>query len=162
MRVWNLSEAEDLVERVVAPLPRESQFGRRRVPVRAKHPLFVKLQLFAGVASLAITISAAGIVSKDSVRLPSWEAVVSRSAPNIRGPLESIFEGRFNPQWREDDEASLLRQVVESRLLAEEPESARKEVARFIFSNQQESLTIEAPRLNLLQVERIVKERKTS
>jgi hypothetical protein len=137
--------------------------ARTRKALRAQKPLLVRLELFAGVVSLALTISVGGtIVNSDSVRLPSWEAAVCKTAAEVRGPLDGMFRDRFGPEWTETQEAALLGEIVAHRLLADKPAPNLTETTQFIFSNQQENLALESPRLSLGQIRRIVSERKIS
>lgn len=162
MRIWNLHEPEsgDLAEKVVATLP-TSHLVRPRMPLPAQKPQ--SLKIIVGIASLALAIQVgSAVVNTNFVRLPSWEVAVTKSGPNLQGPLDTMFHDRFSSGWTEAEEASLLDEIVANRLLANEPKPEPNEVARFVFSNQQEDLTVETPRLSLGQIQRIVKERKTS
>jgi hypothetical protein len=84
-------------------------------------------------------------VNQGSVRLPSWETAVIRSAPDAKAPLEGVFCGRFDSEWTPEIENSLLGQIVEKRLAGR---SAPDSVAAFIFSNLQEDITLDGPRLS--------------
>ncbi|HTR67517.1 MAG TPA: hypothetical protein VMH85_17185 [Terriglobales bacterium] len=160
MRIWNLNEEAGFTAKVVEELPK-SQLNRPR-----KYSLIqksVSLKIAAGIASLAVSVSIGiAVVNKEIVTLPSWQAAVSRAAPDSSRPLEGMFRDRFDSEWTEAHEESLLSDIVEKRLLADRPKIEPIEIARFVFSNQQENLTLETPRLSLMVVERIVRERKTS
>jgi hypothetical protein len=72
-----------------------------------------------------------------------------------------MFVGRFNSEWTEANEQSLLNQIAENRLSKKEGDSAA-DVAHFIFSNQQESINLESPRLSLGTIQLLVRKRKSS
>ena len=158
MRIWNLNEPINLAEDVVTV--RVSR-PRRRVPFRGSRPMTIKL--FAGVASLAVTLAlGTAVVNRDVVRLPNWATAVSKSVSDLHGPLDLMFRDRFSAQWTDALETSLLNEIVENRLLVDRSQPGPTQVARFIFSNQQESMTLETPRLSRVVIERIVKERRIS
>jgi hypothetical protein len=160
MRIWNLNEpinlADDVLETAQGPHPR-----RRRAHFLARRP--TSLRLLAGIASLAVTVTVGtAIVNRDVIRLPNWETAVSKSAPELRGPLDHMFRDRFSAEWSDALEASLLNEIVENRLLRQKSQPEPADIADFIYSNQQENIVLDTPRLNRVTIERIVKERKTS
>src|SRR3989442_1061867 len=139
MRIWNLNEPADLAENVVAPLPANSHLVRPRASLRTQKAQ--SLKIVVGIASLALTIYVdAAVVNSDFVRLPSWAAAVSKSAPDLQGPLDSVFRGRFSSGWTETEEGSLLGEIVTHRPLVNKPKTEPTRIARLIFSNQQENI----------------------
>jgi len=123
----------------------------------------MSIKLLAGFASLAVMISLGpAVVNHDIVRFPNWKTAVSKSASELQGPLDLMFRDRFTTEWTDALESSLLNEIVENRLFADESQPGPTQVAHFIYLNQQENITLETPRLSRLEILRIVKERKSS
>src|SRR3989442_10448617 len=133
MRVWILSEPADLAENVVAPLPASSHLVRPRASLRTQKAQ--SLKIVVGIASLALTIYVdAAVVNSDFVRLPSWAAAVSKSAPDLQGPLDSVFRGRVRSVWTGTEEAMPLGAIVNHRPPVNKAKPAPTRIARLIFS----------------------------
>ncbi len=159
MRVWNLSELEELTEIVVDELPNTKLVRPRS---RCSLTVFSPLNVLSGIATIALIISFAGIhVTQGSTRLTNWSVAISKNSPEIRPPLHSMFQDRFSAEWTEGGEGLLLDKIVENRL-TKNTEGMSEAVIEFAFANQQESLTHESPVLGLETVRRIMKQRKTS
>jgi hypothetical protein len=155
MRMWNLTEPSQFDDVVVENL---AESKRMRPRVAASH--FQSVKAIAGVASIVFTVSFANfVVNQGSVRLPNWSIAVARSAPDLRPPLQGVFGNRFNSDWTNDVENSLLNEIVERRL-ASGPLPDR--TGLFIYSNQQEDITLESPRLTLDSISKIARRQKIS
>jgi hypothetical protein len=155
MRMWNLAEPSEFNDVVVENLA-ESKRMRPRV-ARASH--FQSVKAIAGVASIVFTISFSNfVVNQGSVRLPNWSTAVARSAPDVRPPLQGVFGSRFNSDWTKDVENSLLNHIVERRLA---PGPLPDRTGLFIYSNQQEDITLQSPRLTLDSISKIARRQKT-
>jgi hypothetical protein len=150
MRVWNLNEPDALNDVVVEEL----------APSKRTHPRvhvagFQSFKTIVGVASVMFTISFSNlVVNQGSVRLPSWQAAVIRSAPDLKAPLEGVFGNRFNSEWTPEVENSVLAEIVQKRLTAQ-PTPGK--VVAFISSNLQEDISLDRPRLSSGTVANIVK-----
>jgi hypothetical protein len=156
MRMWNLTEPS-LFDDVVVENLAESKRVRPRV---ARGSQFQAVKAIAGVASIAFTISFSNLfVNQGCVRLPNWNTAIARSAPDLRPPLQGVFGNRFNSDWTKDVENSLLNEIVERRL-ASGPLPDR--TGLFIYSNQQEDITLESPRLTLDSISKIARRQKIS
>jgi hypothetical protein len=148
MRVWNLNEPDALNDVVVEELP-----PSKRTPTRTAG--FQSFKAVVGVASVMFTISISTlVVNHGSVRLPSWEAAVIKSVPDLKAPLEEVFSNRFDPEWTLQLENSILSEIVEKRI-AGGPTPDR--IAAFISSNLQEDVTLEGPRLSSQTVAKILR-----
>jgi hypothetical protein len=160
MRVWNLSDLSDLNQRVVDDSPAVT-LGRKyglKIPSLDLTPL----KVLAGVASVAVSLTfGVGTVNGSTVRLPNWSAAVVRTMPAWKPPLENMFLDRFNSEWTETHERSLVDQIAEKRL-AKKASEPPGNVTLFIFSNQQENISLESPRLSLTAIQQIVRKRKSS
>jgi hypothetical protein len=160
MRLWNLSEPGDLNQTVVEEFS-ATTLGHRQALRRPASKL-ESFKVLAGVATVGISLSfGTAMVNHSTVRLPNWSAAIVRTATNFRPPLERMFLGRFNTEWTEASEESLVNQIVENRLTRNAANSAAN-IPLFIYSNQQESIGLEKPRLSLAAIHQIVRKRKTS
>jgi len=160
MRLWNLSDLSDLNQVVVEEFP-VTRLGRKQGWPRPGSKL-ESFRILVGVASVAISLSfGSAIVNYSTVRLPNWTAAVTRTAPNFKPPLDSMFAGRFNSEWTEASEKFLVSQIAENRLLGNTANPAA-DIAPFVCSNQQESISVESPRLSLNAIQRIVRKQKSS
>jgi hypothetical protein len=160
MRLWNLSDLSDLSEVVVDESPAAMLGRKRRLGSPASR--VERFKVLAGVATAAISLTLGmATVNNSTVRLPNWSAAIARTAPSFKPPLEGMFVGRFNSEWTEANEQSLLSQIEENRLTKKTRDSAA-DVAYFVFSNQQESISLETPRLSLDTIQQLVRKRKSS
>jgi hypothetical protein len=160
MRVWNLSELSELNQVVVDEFPKTA-FGRER---RLRRPTSARahFQIMAGVTSVAICLSLGNaIVNQSTVRLPNWSAAIARTVPILKPPLEEMFRDRFDSEWTQAGEQSLVNQIVEN-LVTRNAANDAASTAQFVCSNQQESITLGTPRLSLEAIAKIVGKRKTS
>jgi hypothetical protein len=160
MRIWNLSELSDLNQTVVDDSPAVTlgrKYGLKKPALDLK-----PFKVLAGVASVAVSLSfGIATVNSSTVRLPNWSAAVVRTAPNLKPPLENMFIGRFDSEWTEANEHSLVNQIAENRL-ARKALDPPADLALFIFSNQQEDVSLESPRLSLTAIQQLVRKRKSS
>jgi len=148
MRVWNLSEPEALNDVVVEELRPSKRMQTRTAG-------FQSFKAVVGVASVMFTISFSTlVVNQGSVRLPSWEAAVIKSVPDLKAPLEGVFSNRFDSEWTPQIENSILAEIVEKRLAGG---PTPDKIAAFISSNLQEDVTLEGPRLSSHAVAKIVR-----
>ena len=160
MRLWNLSELKELTQVVVEEFP-AATLGRK-LGLRGQVSRIDSFKVLAGVATAAISLSfATATVNKSTVKLPNWSSAIARSAPSFKPPLDGMFVDRFNSEWTEASERSLVNQIAENRL-SRPAVGSDANVALFIFSNQQESINLESPRLNLPTIQLIVRKRKSS
>jgi hypothetical protein len=160
MRLWNLSEFNDLTQVVVDEIPKITRVRQRAM--RRPSSTQERFKVLGGVASIVISLSIGNaIVNQSVVRLPNWSAAVVQSVPNVKPPLEDMFAGRFSADWTETKETALLGKVVDN-LLTKNAAIVKDSIVSFVHSNQQESIALQSPRLSLATVEQIVRKRKTS
>lgn len=156
MRIWNLNEPSTFGDVVVENLA-DSKRLRPRVPPTRE---FQSVKAVVGLASLAFTITLSSlVVNQGSVRLPNWGTAIARSAPELKPPLQGVFANRFDSRWTCEIENSHLNQIVEKHF-ASGPLPDRTEL--FVYSNQQEDITLKSPRLTLDAVAKIMRKQKTS
>jgi hypothetical protein len=160
MHLWNLNDPSDLNQVVVDEFP--AAMLRRRQGFLSPASRVECFKVLAGVATVAVSLSfGIATVNNFTVRLPNWSAAIARTAPSFKPPLDGMFVGRFNSEWTEANEQSLVNQIAEKRLAKRTGDSAA-DVAHFIFSNQQESISLESPRLSLSAIQLLVRKRKSS
>jgi hypothetical protein len=156
MRIWNLSEPSAIDEVVVEELRNKRLLRPRARP----QTVFQSVKVIAGVTAVFLSLSFGEVsISGGSVRLPNWSVATTRSVPEVKPPLDGLFSNRFDSEWTQSKEDSLVRHIVESRLM-KPVGSGADDIAAFVLSNQQESIVLERPLLDLHEIRQIVKNRK--
>jgi len=159
MRLWNLTQFSEVEDQVVLPF-KYSAKPRALRPQRNKKLLFsVTVAVCAAAFAAALTIYSIRGNSND-VTIPSAEVAYAQSAPEVKPPLDSLFENRFDDQWSEAVERELLGIV--SQKLSAGPEELAKSALDSIFSNQQEDLSADVNRLDRDTIARISRSRKSA
>lgn len=158
MRVWNLTEFSELEDKVVLPFA-YSATRRTHRSQRKKQPLRMKVAVCA--AAFVVTMSIFSVWGNlNKFTIPSVEMAYAQSAPEVKPPLDSLFENRFDDQWSEAIESELLGIV--SKKLAAGPEELAECGLDSIYSNQQEDLSTDANRLDRDTIARITSSRKSA
>lgn len=162
MPLWNLNQIDDLSENVVESVPARGR-TRRRQAFFGVAPKQGPLKVLVGVAAIAVSLTVGDALANwSTVRLPRVALVIARSVPNLSPPLESMFQNRFDSNWTEAEEHSLVSKIAERLLAKEDTARLDENISQFVFSNQQENLTLDTPLLSLNTIKQIVRKRKTT
>jgi hypothetical protein len=152
--LWNLSSFEDLQPTVTQEY---SPSGRRP---REGRPITISFRVGFAVALVTATISVGNVVGSSRVLTVPTEAVTkpAANAERQRPPLSSFFDGQFDQDWTPSVEEDLLSKVAVNCLHGKiAPE---QDPAEAIYSNQQESLLNDVPRLSKEQIRNIIKHKR--
>ncbi len=157
MKLWNLSEFAELEENILVPYVNPER--QVRSPVRQNYKQ-TRLKIMVGVVVVAsyFTIGAAQANSQN-ISLPLSAMAVAQSIPEEKPPLEGLFRNRFDEDWTENLENSLL-DAAEQRRQPQSREMLVEQTIDTIFSNQQEGLSLEVPKLDRAHIANLVHRRK--
>lgn len=112
---WNLSSFDEIYPDVLTSVSKESIL---ELPGKRKSRRNVRSTTVAGVASVAILVAAAGLVSQridvygtdDALRLPSLSSI--SNVKTDRPPLTLLFGGRHSVKWDRERETTMLERAA--------------------------------------------------
>ena len=152
MRLWNLSNFDELEQPVLVAQPPTAALGtplrRSRGPSTASSLRFAVR--VAALTAISCTIMATG--SSPILVVPQSAAQVASNVNESRPPLDVIFGGRFAGDWTRAKEDALLARAAEKIARPSE-----QDLLNLIQSSQQESLSDDVPRLSDDEVLRIIR-----
>lgn len=157
MTIQNLVEFSEFEESVLLAYSNPEVQARPSLrPTQKPSRMKIMMGVAALAASFAISTPRTNLHTA-SLSLPAM--AIAQSVAEEAPPLEELFANRFDSGWTESMEADLLARV-DGRRLSQSRRSSIEQIIDTVFSNQQESLSLEVKRLDRGQVANIVRDRK--
>lgn len=150
---WNLTDFSELEESVLTayatPLKRR---GKKGLPTA----FFAVITTVAAITAAAIPLSAHA--NATTFEVPQSVMAVAHSGAEQSPPLESLFAGRFNADWSEFKERTLLTSLERAEAFTKA--ELEEQTVDSIYFNQQEDVSSKAGRISREEIRRIVRQRK--
>jgi len=151
--LWNLSNITDLQPKVTETAGAQSRKAARGGKRTAQFRVGM-------VAALVATTISLGTVAGTSnqLNIPAHQSAVNRAyGAESEPPLSHLFGGEFDNVWTDELEEGLLAEIAAKYPAASASNS--QDFVDALYSNQQESLSEDIPRLSRDQIRSVTKRR---